>query len=136
MLQAAKQHTHRILRGFSRSYMNSTAHEALFAHRPSKPGTKVSPQGYGRLVESGPGRAAGSLMTQDLSMTMFNHKWFPQSLHLSSGAGPAAILAAQDLGNTKPRLYQYQRRGHSFGCETVTDGLVVFKWLMLQSLLL
>lgn len=136
MLQAAKQHTHRILRGFSRSYMNSTAHEALFAHRPSKPGIKVSPQGYGRLVESGPGRAAGSLMTQDLSMTMFNHKWFPQSLHLSSGAGPAAILAAQDLGNTKPRLYQYQRRGHSFGCETVTDGLVVFKWLMLQSLLL
>lgn len=65
--------------------------------------------------------------TQDTSMTMFNHKQLSQTLHLSSGAWPAASLAARDLGNTKPRLYDCQGIAHSSVCETVPDWLLGFK---------
>lgn len=61
MLQAARQHTQHILRGFSTNYVNSSAHGMLFAHRLPKPGTKASPGGHGCLAEAGPGWGAGSL---------------------------------------------------------------------------
>lgn len=93
-------------------------------------------EGMGAWWNQGHDGVQAHWKTQDLSTTMFNCKQLSQTLHLSSGGEPAASLAARELGNTNPRLYQCQGRGHSFGCETVPDWLLGFMWFMLQSLFL
>ena len=135
-LQAARQHTHCILRDSSTSFVHLGAHGNFLPTGSPNMGQKFHQEFMGAWWSQGEDGVQAHWKTQDLSTTTFNHKQLSQTLYLSSGAGLAASLAAWELGNTKPRRYQCQGRGHHFGCETVPDWLLGFEWLVLQSLFL
>lgn len=63
-----------ILRRFSISYVHSSAYGTHFTLRVSKPGMKVLQEGMDFSRSQRQHRLQAHWKTQDMSMTMFNHK--------------------------------------------------------------